>query len=87
MASRRIGGELVRVVLTGSPNSGKSSLFNALVGGAGALVSDQPGTTRDYLAAEIDLDDAALYPGRHGGNGGHRRFREAAASRGRAAAD
>ena len=58
MASRRVGGELVRVVLAGPPNSGKSSLFNALVGGPGALVSDQPGTTRDYLAAEIDLDDA-----------------------------
>ncbi len=60
MASRRVGGELVRVVLAGPPNSGKSSLFNALVGGPGALVSDQPGTTRDYLAAEIDLDDVSF---------------------------
>ena len=47
--------ETVRVVLTGLPNSGKSSLFNALLRGPGALVSEQPGTTRDYLTAELDL--------------------------------
>jgi len=47
--------ERIRVVLTGLPNSGKSSLFNALVRGPGALVSEQPGTTRDYLTAELDL--------------------------------
>jgi len=46
----------VRIVLVGRPNAGKSSLFNALVGRSGAIVSDQPGTTRDYLAAELDLD-------------------------------
>ena len=34
-----------RVVLVGWPNSGKSSLFNALCEGAGALVSAEPGTT------------------------------------------
>jgi tRNA modification GTPase len=48
--------EPVRVVLMGLPNTGKSSLFNALAGGAEALVSHQPGTTRDYLTAELDLD-------------------------------
>jgi tRNA modification GTPase len=46
----------VRVVLIGRPNAGKSSLFNALVGRTGAIVSDQPGTTRDYLTADLDLD-------------------------------
>jgi tRNA modification GTPase len=46
------------VVFVGSPNVGKSSLFNALAGRPDALVSDQPGTTRDYLLAEIDLDGA-----------------------------
>ena len=45
----------VRVALLGRPNTGKSSLFNALAGG-GAMVSDQPGTTRDYLTADLDLD-------------------------------
>ena len=55
MDSRSETAELVRVVLTGRPNSGKSSLFNALAGSTAALVSDQPGTTRDYLIAELDL--------------------------------
>jgi tRNA modification GTPase len=54
-ASRGETAELVRVVLAGRPNSGKSSLFNALARDAGALVSSEPGTTRDYLLAEIDL--------------------------------
>lgn len=42
------------VVLVGLPNTGKSTLFNALTGGK-ALVDAQPGTTRDYLIANIDL--------------------------------
>ena len=46
----------VRAVLVGRPNTGKSSLFNALAGDRAALVSDHPGTTRDYLTAELDLD-------------------------------
>jgi tRNA modification GTPase len=48
-------GELVRagavVVIAGVPNAGKSSLFNALLGCARALVSDVPGTTRDTIEA------------------------------------
>jgi tRNA modification GTPase len=55
MDSRQETAELVRVVLAGPPNSGKSSLFNALTREGKALVSDQPGTTRDYLVAELDL--------------------------------
>jgi tRNA modification GTPase len=45
-----------RVAIVGPPNAGKSSLFNALVGDAGAIVSDQPGATRDYLTAALQLD-------------------------------
>lgn len=41
--------EGVRVVLAGPPNSGKSSLFNALLGDSAAIVSQQAGTTRDVL--------------------------------------
>jgi tRNA modification GTPase len=58
MASRRDTADLVRVVLRGWPNTGKSSLFNALAEASRAIVSEQPGTTRDYLTAEISLGDA-----------------------------
>ena len=47
--------DVVRVVLCGRPNVGKSSLFNALVEQDRALVSPQAGTTRDYLAARLEL--------------------------------
>lgn len=41
--------EGLRVVIVGPPNVGKSSLLNRLLGRPRALVSPQPGTTRDYL--------------------------------------
>jgi len=47
-------GDLPRAVLVGPPNIGKSSLYNALVGRTAALVADEPGTTRDWLAARLD---------------------------------
>jgi tRNA modification GTPase len=55
LGARRRGDTLPCVVLTGWPNVGKSSLFNALAGDAKALVSGEPGTTRDYLSATLDL--------------------------------
>lgn len=48
------------VALVGKPNSGKSSLFNALIGDSKAIVYDQPGTTRDYLTHELEIEGAAV---------------------------
>jgi len=45
-----------KIVLTGQPNVGKSTLFNKLTGCDAALVSPLAGTTRDYLEAEIDWE-------------------------------
>lgn len=44
----------IRVALFGLPNAGKSSLINALAGYQAALVSDIPGTTRDYVKVRSD---------------------------------
>lgn len=52
--------EIVRtgfsVVLVGAPNAGKSSLLNALALRDVALVSDEPGTTRDSVSVGLDID-------------------------------
>jgi tRNA modification GTPase len=47
--------EGINVVLAGFPNTGKSSLLNALARRDAAIVSDVPGTTRDTIEVSLDI--------------------------------
>ncbi len=58
--SARVINEGIRTVICGSPNTGKSSLYNALSGEELAIVTDIEGTTRDTLYADIQLGDLML---------------------------
>lgn len=57
-------GRLVRegaaVAIVGTPNVGKSSLFNALLNANRAIVTAIPGTTRDLLTEQADLGGLSL---------------------------
>ena len=50
----------VRVAILGRPNAGKSTLLNRLVGYDRAIVSPVPGTTRDEVEAEAEVDGLRL---------------------------
>ena len=49
-----------KVMFVGPVNSGKSSVFNRLLGFERALVSEKPGTTRDLVESEIFYNEASF---------------------------
>ncbi|MCG8383477.1 MAG: tRNA uridine-5-carboxymethylaminomethyl(34) synthesis GTPase MnmE [Gammaproteobacteria bacterium] len=53
--------EGMTVVFCGEPNVGKSSLLNAVSGRDSAIVSSQPGTTRDIIREHVHLDGLPLH--------------------------
>ena len=69
-ASGRVLRNGFRIAIVGPPNAGKSSLMNALLGEERSIVTEVPGTTRDYVEELIDvhglpvvlIDTAGLRP-------------------------
>lgn len=57
----RILREGITIVIAGKPNTGKSSLLNALAGYDAAIVTDIAGTTRDLLKEHIHIDGMPLH--------------------------
>jgi GTPase len=47
-----------RVAIVGRPNTGKSTLLNLLAGEQRVIVSDRPGTTRDPIDVDVEIDGA-----------------------------
>lgn len=46
----------IRLLIMGKPNTGKSSLLNTMLGKYRTMVSDTPGTTRDIIEEEVEVN-------------------------------
>lgn len=53
--------EGMRLVIAGRPNAGKSSLLNALARRESAIVTEVPGTTRDVLREQVQIDGMPIH--------------------------
>lgn len=51
----------MKITIAGRPNTGKSTLFNALTGTRDALVHDRPGVTRDVVQGNVPNTDWQLF--------------------------
>ena len=51
----------IKVAIVGKPNVGKSTLLNNLIGQSKAIVSDEPGTTRDIVEGNIEISGVLFH--------------------------
>ena len=58
--NKKMLGEKNKVLLVGPVNSGKSSVFNRLLGFERAIVSNVPGTTRDLIGSELFYESSVF---------------------------